>query len=342
MKRILIAGAGGYIGIPCCEALLNEGNSVIGLDRYFFGEDKVASLKAFPDFQLLKDDTRYFDTTILKDVDAVIDLAGLSNDAAGELNPELTQAINYDGAIRLAKAAKECGVSRYIYSSSASVYGEGKKIGLTEKDSINPLTEYAKSKAATEKEVLELNSDSFCVTVLRNATVFGIAPRMRFDLAVNIMVARAWKEGVIYVMGGGQQWRPLIHVKDVVKAFCKVLTSPVKKVAGEIFNVGSNELNFMIKQLANLVYEQIPTAKIQIVPDYVDKRDYHLSFDKINKVLQYETEYTVVDGAQEVKEALIRELISMDDLATNTVLWYREMLEWNNRLEQLKLRGRLL
>src|SRR5204863_1118858 len=174
------------------------------------------------------------------------DLAGLSNDASAEIDPALTRAINFEGGIRMAQIAKTAGVRRYVYGSSASVYGEGIREGLAENDECRPQTLYAESKLAVEGALRELCGPDFETVILRNATVFGLAPRMRFDLAINIMTLRAWKDRVIYVMGGGEQWRPLIHVNDVVRAMIMGLEESAELVAGETFNVGGDDLNYQI------------------------------------------------------------------------------------------------
>src|SRR5690242_13507485 len=217
MLNVLVFGAGGYIGIPLCAKLLERGHSVIALDRYFFGKERMNDVADKSRLQVIAEDIRDFDGALLKEVDAVIDHAGLSNDASAEIKPEMTESINKHGASRLARLAKEAGVRRYVYSSSASVYGHGMRERLTENDECQPLTAYAESKLHVEKALLDLLGSNFEVVIFRNATVFGLAPRMRFDLAINIMTLRAWKERVIYVMGGGSQWRPFVHVNDVVR-----------------------------------------------------------------------------------------------------------------------------
>jgi nucleoside-diphosphate-sugar epimerase len=263
MKKIIVSGAGGYIGVVLCEELLRQGYHVIALDRYFFGKEKILRNGNFANLEIITSDIRFAEEKIFENVFAVFDLAGLSNDASAEIDISLTKAINFDGAKRFISTAKKMGVRRYIYSSSASVYGAGEKGSLIETDNLNPQTEYAKSKVEIEKYLLELANDNFIPTMLRNATVFGLSPRMRFDLAINIMTMRAWKERVIYIMGGGEQWRPFVHVKDVVRAFILALESSEDKINKEIFNVGSSKMNFQIKQLAQLKFIQYRIIQIQ-------------------------------------------------------------------------------
>jgi nucleoside-diphosphate-sugar epimerase len=342
MKKIIVTGAGGYVGVPLCEELLKRGYQVIALDRYFFGIDKMNGIHDNKNLEIVKDDLRYCDVAIFKGVYAVLDLAGLSNDATAEIDPELTKAINYRGSERFAREAKKQGVERYVYSSSASVYGAGTKQSLSEVDPLFPQTEYARSKVAIEKILMELKDENFHPTMLRNATIFGLAPRMRFDLAVNIMTMRAWKERVIYVMGGGEQWRPFVHVSDVVKAFILSLESPLEKVDGEIFNVGSSDLNYQIKQLAQFVVDIIPNVTIHTIPDDADRRTYNLNFEKIKRVLGFEVSVQIHEGVVEIKQALEKGIINADDPTTHTLQWYKSLLTWSKRVKELSYNGEII
>jgi nucleoside-diphosphate-sugar epimerase len=203
MAKVLVAGAGGYIGVPLCKRLVERGHTLIALDRFFFGRNRIDEIARNERAAVIVEDIRDFDPEILRGVAVVVDLAGLSNDASAEIDPELTRLINCGGGIRLARLAKEAGVRRYVYSSSASVYGHGVREHLTEHDECRPQTLYAESKLRVEEALAKLAGPGFETVVFRNSTVFGLAPRMRFDLAVNIMTLRAWKERVIYVMGSG-------------------------------------------------------------------------------------------------------------------------------------------
>jgi nucleoside-diphosphate-sugar epimerase len=272
----------------------------------------------------------------------VVDLAGLSNDASADIDPKLTVQINLDGATRLARGAKDAGIRRYVYSSSASVYGAGTKSDLCEGDECRPLTEYARAKLAVETELRKLSDDRFEPVIFRNSTIFGLAPRMRFDLAVNIMTLRAWKHRVVYVMGGGDQWRPFVHVKDVVRALMLGLESPTEKVAGEVFNVGSPAMNYQIKQLAQFVFDVIPNVTIHNIPDDDDRRTYNLNFDKIKAALDYEPAIRVHEGIVEIKQALERGVIDADDPTGYTLDWYVSLIEWEKRIRDLSYRGRIL
>jgi len=215
--RYLVTGGAGYIGVPLIEQLLEKGYKVTCLDRFFFGTETLSKLEGESRLKLVQDDIRWFDPDLLKGVDVVIDLASLSNDPSGELKPAKTYDINYLGRLRVAKLSKEYGVKRYILASTCSVYGFHDKI-LTEEFSTNPLTTYAKAAVNAEKDILPLGDAGFTVVAPRFATVYGLAPRMRFDLAINAMVLRLQKTKKISVMRDGTQWRPFIHVRDVAKA----------------------------------------------------------------------------------------------------------------------------
>jgi nucleoside-diphosphate-sugar epimerase len=342
MAKVLVAGAGGYIGIPLCNELLEAGHSVVALDRYFFGKHRVESFSNNPRATILVEDIRNVDTKMLANINVVYDLAGLSNDASADINPELTQSINCEGGKHLASTAKEAGVRRYIYSSSASVYGHGVRQRLTEADDCRPQTLYAESKLKVEETLDKLADSGFEPVIFRNATVFGLAPRMRFDLAINIMTLRAWKERTVYIMGGGVQWRPFVHVNDVVRALMLGLEADAELVAGEIFNVGGDDMNYQIQQLAQFVLDVIPNVTIHRIPDDPDKRTYNLSFAKIKQRLSFEPAIRAHEGIVEIKQALERGVISGEDPTYFTLQWYRSLVEWERRIKEVTLHGRIL
>jgi nucleoside-diphosphate-sugar epimerase len=342
MKRILVTGAGGYLGIPLCRELLRRGYHVVALDRYYFGQDKFGELSKNKNLRILVDDIRSFDVNVLKDVDGIIDLAGLSNDLTSDIDLSLTQSINLDGGARVANGAKKMGVRRYIYSSSASVYGQGLKTHLIETDECRPQTLYAKSKLYVERHLNELADSKFEPVVFRNATIFGLSPRMRFDLAINIMTLRAWKERVIYIMGGGEQWRPFIHLNDVVDVFVRGLEAEAEIVAGQTFNVGDVSMNYQIRQLAQFILDVIPNVDVHHIPDDPDKRTYNLSFDKIKQKLGFEAKTKVHEGVVEIKQALERGAVNGDDPTCYTLQWYKSLIEWQQRINGLSIDGNLI
>lgn len=341
MKTVLVTGGAGYIGCVLCELLLDEGHKVICLDRFFFGTEKISHLCKRPTLSMTRGDIRRVEVDTFSGVDVVIDLAGISNDPACDLNPTITEEINVRGAISFASRAKEAGVKRYIYSSSCSVYGGGNQRKFTEESTPNPISLYAKSKLRVEEEIRKLMSDDFCVTFLRNATVYGVSPRMRFDLLINIMTAHAIIKRRIFVLGGGKQWRPNVHIKDVSRAFLMVMNAPIEKINGEVFNVGSNEQNFQVIQVANMIRDVVPYTEVEIVPDDADKRNYNVNFDKIINVLDFRVNHSSIEGSVEVKQAIEKGGIDIDDIRTSTLKYYQYLIKADKILNEVKIDGKL-
>lgn len=338
--NILITGVGGYIGSTLAEVLLEEGHRVVGLDRFFFGEDLLGDLLSNPCFSTVRKDIRDIGSADFDGIDAVCDLAALSNDPTGEIDPQLTEAINHLGRQKVACAARDAGVRRYVLASSCSVYGHGNQVHLTECSEPNPISAYAKANLAAERAVLPLAGPDFTITVLRQATVYGLSRRMRFDLAINLMTLNAVEKGRIFVLGGGRQWRPFVHVRDTARAFASVLCAQPELVNRQVFNVGGQ--NTQILQLAYIVRENIPfPIDLQVVPDDPDKRDYNVSFEKIQRELGYESKLSPADGVREIYEALKLGKISPQP-TTYTVAWYRKIIEAEQLVQRLTLAGRLL
>jgi nucleoside-diphosphate-sugar epimerase len=346
MKTVLVVGGGGYIGSVLTEMLLDAGHRVRVLDRLFFGRQVLAPLEKREGLTILKEDTRYACACAFEGVDAVMDLAGISNDPAADLAPQITEEINLSGAVHIAQLAKAAGVSRYVYSSSCSIYGHGNGNGngngdrLDENSPKSPVSLYARTKIAAEAELATMNDDDFAVTFLRNATVYGLSYRMRFDLVINIMTLYAYKHRKLFVTGGGQQWRPLIHVRDVARAFMQVMEAPREKVAGEAFNVGSSDQNYQIYQIAQMVRDVVPHTSLEVVPDDPDKRSYNVSFDKIARVLGYRVEKSPYEGIVEVKQALERGRVD-DSIQTKTVHYYRYLLDAERLLQEVSYNGKV-
>ena len=330
--KILVTGGAGYVGSVLIPSLIDKGFFVKCLDRFFFGAEFLSQKKFQKNIELIKDDIRWFDPTILNDVDFVLDLAALSNDPAGELNPSKTFEINHKGRTRVAKLSKEYGVKRYILASSASIYGQQDHIA-DEKSSVKPLTAYSKANYNAEIDNLLLNDESFTVTALRFASVYGSSPRMRFDTAVNKMVLDAYNKRKISV-SGKENKRPFVFIKDAVKAYFTVLNAKKEKIEGEIFNVGSNEQNYKMDDLANQIVDSIEKPCDIDFQETNDHRSYFATFEKIENILGFKTDYGIKEGIREIYQALTGGVIS-DNIKTKTVEWYKHLL--NNSEDSKKL-----
>ena len=336
----MVTGAGGYIGTQLVRDLVNAGHEVTAVDRFFFGKEPLSEFIGNKLVTIKQKDIRDLDQNDFKGHDAVCDLACLSNDPAGEIDPQLTYQINRDGRIHVAKTAKQGGVQKYIISSSCSVYGKGDEPQLSETSKTNPISVYAKSTLEAEQQNLSIADSNFSVTALRNATVFGLSSRMRFDLVINLMTLTAFQKGRIIVMGGGLQWRPLVHVSDVSKAFISVISSKSEAANQEIFNVGLD--NFQIKNLAYLVREELPfPVEIDMAPDDADKRDYNDIFKKAESKLGFKADVSVNQGIKEIYLALKAGKVDVGP-KTVTVQWYRNILEAKNLLDTVSLDGRVI
>jgi nucleoside-diphosphate-sugar epimerase len=343
--HVLVAGGAGYIGSVLVPALIDRGHKVTVLDRLFFGNPFAATMAdGSGKLTVVKGDVRTFDPSILKGIEGVVDVSGISNDPSCELEPELTRSVNVDGGKRLAKLALDAGVRRFVYSSSCSVYGHGEGLGLTETSPRHPVSLYARAKAEMEDVLLEMNRDrsSFEVVALRLATVFGLSPRMRFDLAINVMTKNAYVGRRITVDGGGRQWRPFVHVRDVADAFILALTSPKQKVSGQIFNVGSTQNNVQILNLAFRVRDAIPGTEVVHAPTDPDLRDYNVSFDKVQKELDFVARRTIDDGIREVHAAIKDGLVDPDERRWYTLRQYLFLREAEKVMHELALESRLL
>lgn len=332
MKAIVLGGAG-YIGSVLCPVLLYNNWDVVIFDRFFFGRPTMSN-----GIELVQGDIRSINANVFDDVDLVIDLAGMSNDPSADLDPKITKDIHYS-TVKAAKKAKSKRVSRYIYASSCSVYGHGEEKLLKETSPTNPVSLYAKTKLKAEQDLLTLSDKSFCVTILRNATVYGLSPRMRFDLVVNLMTLTAWQKGRVYIMGGGAQWRPLIHVEDVARAFMLIADKPVTQVLSQIFNIGFDDQNYQIMDIAKLIKRVMPTVELEVIPEDADKRTYNVSFEKLRR-LGLIARNDVEKGIREIKQALEEGLIS-DTIKTRTVKYYQYLIEADKLLDEVKYKGKL-
>ena len=285
----------GSVVIP---QLIKDGHHIKCLDRFFFGDEYLSQSQFSNNLELIRDDIRWFKPQILEDVDTVLDLAAISNDPAGDLNPEKTFEINHKGRARVAKISKENGIKRYILASSASIYGQQNNIA-DENSEVKPLTAYSKANRNAEIDNLPLNDENFSVTVLRFSSVYGNSPRMRFDTAINCMVLDLFKNKKISVHGKLNK-RPFVHIKDVTRAYQAIINAPIEKIGGQIFNIGSEDQNFEMGKLAQEIvnYSDI-NCDIEL-SDTNDHRSYFASFQKIKKSIGFSAKHTVSEGVVEM------------------------------------------
>lgn len=300
-KRVLVTGGGGYVGCVVVKKLLEKGYQVRVLDQLVFGKEPLSEFAHHPGFDLevgLVED-RYMVEKCLKGVQAIIHLSGMSNDPTCEINQDLTRKANVEATQILLDRAKAQGVGRFIYASSCSVYGFTEGAAVHEGSPINPLTAYAKSKVDCEKIIIPEARDNFIVVCLRKATIYGPSPRMRFDLVINTMTGTAMSENRITI-NGGEQWRPFLHVEDAADAYIFMLEAEPARINGQIFNVGSNEQNIKIADLADHIAKLVPTANVEksLSPDH---RSYLVSFDKIN-ALGWKAARSIEEGILGVAE----------------------------------------
>ena len=311
--RVLITGSTGYIGTVMMPFIAAAGHEVIGLDSDLFEQCTFGEPPA--QFPTIRKDIRDISVSDLEGFDAIIHLAGLSNDPLGNLNPDLTYDINHRASVRLAELAKRAGVTRYLFSSSCSTYGAaGDKI-LDETAEFNPVTPYGHSKVLVEQDVAKLADDAFSPTYLRNATAYGVSPRLRFDLVLNNLVAFAVATGRIYIKSDGTPWRPIVHIEDISRAFLAALTAPREVIHNRAFNVGRSEENYRIRELAEIVAEVVPGCEIAFAPDAgPDKRCYRADFTRISRELpSFQPKWTAKLGAQELCAAYRRAGLRQED-----------------------------
>lgn len=341
METVLVTGAGGYIGSVLVPKLLRDGYAVKAIDRFFFGKDKLPTGE---NLEVMVEDSRKLQPELFREVDHVIDLVAISNDPSAELFSDQTWAINHSGRVNCARLARDAGVKKYILPSSASIYGYQDKI-VDETSPTNPLTVYARANERTEQDVLKMAGDGFCVAIMRQATVYGFSPRMRFDLAVNGMTFGAWKHGRLPLMRDGKQYRPMVHIEDSTDVMLLLLKTDPAVINGQIFNVGSDENNFQIEQLARRVARAIKenTGREIDIEWYgdPDNRSYRLSFAKLEQTLKWKARYEVEKGVEGIIDALQKGLIDRTP-ETITLEWYRSLSYWHKIIKDVEKYGGIL
>lgn len=301
-KKILVTGSEGYIGSVMMPMLKEAGFVPTGLDVKYYAEGNLNN-KAFSDYEFIKKDVRDVELADLegKNYFAIVHLAALSNDPLGMLDENLTLEINYKASVRLASLAKAAGIPRFVFASSCSLYGQGDKKALTEESPSNPQTAYGRSKILTELDLAKLADEHFSPTYMRNATAFGFSPRMRFDLVVNSLCGFAQVDREIKILGDGKPWRPLVHIRDISAAVIAVLNAPKEKIHNQAFNVGDLAENYQVITIAESVQKKFPDCKIVICQDNAgDTRDYNVSFEKINRTLDFKSAWSLAKGVDEL------------------------------------------
>jgi nucleoside-diphosphate-sugar epimerase len=298
--RVLVTGSHGFIGTILVPMLMREGHEVVGLDSDLYRYCTYGL--GLADIEHIRKDIRDVEKSDLIGFDAIMHLAGLSNDTLGDLNPKLTFEINHEASVRLAKIAKDVGVKRFIFSSSCSNYGAAGDRMLDESSSFNPVTPYAVSKVLVESDVGKLASSQFSPIFLRNSTAYGVSPRIRFDVVLNNLTAWALTTGQIMLKSDGTPWRPVIHIEDISRAFIAVLHSPREKIHNQAFNVGKNCENYQIRELADFVKMTVPNCHIEFDKNAgPDKRSYRVDFTKYEKTFpDYRLQWDAKTGTQNI------------------------------------------
>jgi nucleoside-diphosphate-sugar epimerase len=308
--RILVTGTEGYLGCLLAPLLVGDGHDVTGVDTGYYkngwlfhdGAGTVATLAR---------DVRELQVADLEGFDAVVHMAELSNDPLGDLLGEVTYDVNHRGSVRLAQVAKEAGVRRFVYMSSCSVYGAADGT-VDETSPVAPQTAYAICKARVERDVAPMADASFAPTFLRNATAFGASPRMRFDIVLNNLAGLAWTSGTIAMNSDGSPWRPLVHGLDIAQAIRQVLTAPEDAVRGQVLNVGSDEQNHQVREIAQVVADAFPGCELSFGPPSADNRSYQVSFAKIGQVLPgFACRWDAARGARQLHDVFER--IQLDE-----------------------------
>jgi nucleoside-diphosphate-sugar epimerase len=303
--RVLVTGHNGYIGSVMTRLLKSDGFDVVGLDNYLF--DRCTFGPDVEDIPSIRKDVRDVQPDDLEGFDAICHLAGISNDPVGDMDPDVTYQINHLASTRLARLAKSVGVSRFIFSSSCSIYGASPGGTVTEESPMNPVTPYGWSKVKVEEDLQKMADDAFSPVFLRNATAYGVSPRLRADLVINNLVGYAVLENSVFMKSDGTPWRPLIHIEDISRAFAAVLRAPRERIHNQILNVAVPGENYQIRDLARMVEEVVEGARIELAETAgPDIRNYRVEAEKIREVLpEFQPKWNVRSGIDELHRAFV-------------------------------------
>lgn len=334
--KVFLTGHRGYVGNVMHKMLTENNYEVVGCDVRFYPEGFI---KIDNDQKnSISKDIRDVTEDDIRDCSAIIHLAALSNDPLGEINSSLTHDINFLATLHLAKLAKKVGIERFVYSSSCSTYGANSDV-VDENSPLAPITAYAKSKVNSELELIKLKDETFSPVMLRNATAFGASSSQRLDIVVNNLTCSAYTTGKVKLLSDGTAWRPLVHVEDMSQAFIDCLKAPIDKISGEIFNVGMNEENYTVRQIAESVEEIVPDSKIEY-PDKSNKdsRSYKVSFDKVKNQLNFKPKWTLRDGIKQMYDIVKKKNFTEENFRDKE--YYRvAFIQW--LLEQGKINNNL-
>jgi nucleoside-diphosphate-sugar epimerase len=313
LMRVLVTGHLGYIGTVLTPMLLEEGYEVVGMDSGLFcactfGDKPV-------DVPNVQKDIRDAVIEDFEGIDAVLHLAALSNDPLGSMDRELTLDINYRGSVHVARLAKQAGVKRFVFSSSCSNYGAGGEGMKTETSEFNPIKPYGESKVYAERDIAAMVDDNFSATYLRNATAYGVSPRLRFDLVLNNLTAWAFATGKVHLKSDGAAWRPIVHIEDISRAFVSVLKANRDDVHNEAFNIGAPSENYRVREIAEIVREVVPNSELRFAEDaFKDTGSYRVSFDKaMEKLKQYRPQWTAQKGVEQCYAAYQKHGVTVEE-----------------------------